>query len=289
MRALAPTGLRDRTTAQLALNAETLHADLRFEPDPACAAEREALGLLGQLAGRDCLFELYSQAPGAEELRACLAKHFLYGQQRARETRGQRPAAVPWLWILSAGAPRTLMRLFAPAPGWPAGVYELGGELLRVGLVVACELVVDPSTLLVRLMAGGPLVMRAVPEVQALPVDDIRRRVAEPVLLEFEHVLHNDRSRPLDAQEQEFLMTMHRTWETARDEARVQGRMEGWTEGRMEGRTEGRREMLRAQLAFKFGALPAEVEARLANAAPDELDRFAERILVSDSLAAVLA
>ena len=57
---------------QDAINPETQYADLRFEPDPARQAERERLGLLGRLATSACIIEAYSDAPTAEEFRACL-------------------------------------------------------------------------------------------------------------------------------------------------------------------------------------------------------------------------
>src|ERR1700755_81132 len=69
------------------INPETQYADLRHEPDPARQAARDQLGLLGRMAGGLCLLEVYSQAPSAEEFRACLAKHLALWQQRARKAR----------------------------------------------------------------------------------------------------------------------------------------------------------------------------------------------------------
>lgn len=54
------------------INTETQYADLRHEPDPARHAERARLGLLGRLAAAPCIIEVYSQAPRAEDVRACL-------------------------------------------------------------------------------------------------------------------------------------------------------------------------------------------------------------------------
>jgi hypothetical protein len=70
--ALGPSGT---TVAHDEINSETQYADLRHEPDPARNAERERLGLLGRFASHACLIEVYSEAPNAEEFRACLAKH----------------------------------------------------------------------------------------------------------------------------------------------------------------------------------------------------------------------
>jgi hypothetical protein len=58
---------------------------------------------------------------------------------------------------------------------------------------------------------------------------------------------------------------------------------------RREGRREGREDALRTLLLLKFKlrALDERYEARLRAAAPDQLDRFLERVLLADSLAAV--
>jgi hypothetical protein len=68
-KALSPAGT---TVAQEPINPETQYADLRHEPDPARSVERDRLGLLGQLAAVACIIEVYSEAPNAEEFRACL-------------------------------------------------------------------------------------------------------------------------------------------------------------------------------------------------------------------------
>jgi hypothetical protein len=233
-KAAGPSGT---TVANDAINPETQYADVRHEPDPARQAERDRLGLLGRLTAFFCLIEIYSEAPSAEAFRACLMKHFASWHGRARAMRsenkkrseqGQPPLAFvdSFLWILAAGAPKTLLTelKLEPAPDWPAGVYLFGANVLRVGLIVASELPRDRTTLLVRLMAAGPLLAQAVKEVAALPPDAYERVVAEPILLDFQHMLGQKPSRTTD--EQEFIMAMHKTWEEGRAEARTEGRTE---------------------------------------------------------------
>ncbi len=81
---------------------------------------------------------------------------------------------------------------------------------------MASELPRDRTTLLVRIMAAGPLLAQAVKEVADLPSDAYERVVAEPALLNFRHMLGQDSSQ--DPDEQEFIMAMHKTWEEARAE-----------------------------------------------------------------------
>jgi hypothetical protein len=60
-------------------------------------------------------------------------------------------------------------------------------------------------------------------------------------------------------------------------------------EGRARGRQEGRIATLRSLLLFKFQTLDAAAEARLQAATPEAIDRYLQRVLVADSLAAVFA
>jgi len=68
-KALGPSGT---TVTQDAINPETQYADLRYEPNPARQEERDRLGLLGRFAATACIIEVYSEAPQAQEFRACL-------------------------------------------------------------------------------------------------------------------------------------------------------------------------------------------------------------------------
>jgi hypothetical protein len=230
-RALGPSGI---AVTQDAINPETQYADLRYEPDPARQAERDRLGLLGQLAAWPCIIEVYSDAPNAEEFRACLTKHLASWQQRVRDARSEskkrnepqprEDSVAPFLWIIAAGAPSTLMTKLKleRSPGWPAGIYLFGDDVLRVGIVVASELPRDRTTLLVRLMAAGPLLAPAVKELAALPPDAYERTIAEPTLLHFQHMLGQSSSQ--DPDEQEFIMAMLKSWEEGKAEARAEAR-----------------------------------------------------------------
>jgi predicted transposase YdaD len=61
----------------------------------------------------------------------------------------------------------------------------------------------------------------------------------------------------------------------------------GRKKGLAEGRREGRMAMLRSLLVHKFQSLDAAAEARLQAATPEALERYLQRALTADSLAAV--
>lgn len=60
-------------------------------------------------------------------------------------------------------------------------------------------------------------------------------------------------------------------------------------EGEARGRFEGRVQVLTKQLTLKFGAIGAEQLALIGAATDEDLDRYVERVLTADTLAAVFA
>ncbi|HEX2691532.1 MAG TPA: hypothetical protein VHN14_33200 [Kofleriaceae bacterium] len=276
---LGPSGT---TVTNDVINPETQYADLRHEPDPARQTERDRLGLLGRFAAFPCLIEVYSQAPNADEFRACLTKHLAFWQQRTRKARSdnkrseqqqQQPPEAPFLWIIAAGSPTTLLTelRLEPAANWPSGVYFFGANVLRVGMVVASELPCDNTTLLVRLMAAGPLLAPAIKDVAALPPDAYERAIVEPILVSFQHMLGQDSSRTSD--EQEFIMAMYKSWEDARTE----------------GRTETRADAVLTVLRVRGIAVPDDARERiLAQKDLEQLKRWLEKAIVATSLGEVI-
>jgi hypothetical protein len=280
-------GLSGTTVAHDEIHAEAQYADLRHEPDPARTAERDQLGLLGRLAAVLCLLEIYGHAPSAEEFRACLAKHIAYWQQRARTRKRRQKREIrttlvaPFLWIIAAGAPMTLLTKLQVAPprGWPAGVYFFGDDVLRVGIVVTSRLPRDRSTLLVRLMAAGPLLAPAIEELRALPPGAHERTVAEQILLKLRSTLGHKPKRT--RKEQEFIVAMQKSWEDARAEGR--------TEGRAEGRAETQANAILTVLRVRGIAVPEGARKRiLAQKDLHQLERWHEKAIVATSLGDVM-
>ena len=272
-------GLFGTTVLHDEISPETQYADIRHEPDPACVAKRKRLGLLGRLTSVLCLLEIYGHAPGGAELRACLAKHIAFWQQRARKARRRKKQAFvePFLWIISPDIRRTLASKLKlePAPGWPEGVYFFGADVLRVGFVAANELLPDRSTLLVRLMAAGPQLARTVAELYALPKDAPERMMAEPPLLQLQHALANKPG--LTPQEEEFVVTMYSTWEDARQLGEKQGRTAAQA-----------RDVLTVLWVRGIKVSNAARKRILAEQDAERLDRWLQRAIVATSLAAVL-
>jgi len=248
--------------------------------------------LLGRFAAVPSLIEVYGHAPNAEEFRACLLKHLAFWQQRARDARSEskareqdlqepNPSAEPFLWIIAAGTPVSILtKLTALAdPDWPTGVYFFGGEVLRVGIVAASELPRDRSTLLVRLMAAGPLLPRAIEDLIALPPDAHERVVAEQILLQLQHALTRRSHRT--PEEEEFIMAMHKGWEELRTESIAAGRAEGIAAGRAEGQAEAVLTVLHAR---GIAISDADRVRILGEQDVERLKRWVEKAIVASSI-----
>lgn len=69
----------------------------------------------------------------------------------------------------------------------------------------------------------------------------------------------------------------------------AKGRMEGLQEGRHAARQETLRGIVGKQLARRFGALEPWVAKRLDEASDDDLERFADRLLVADEVGKVFS
>ena len=246
---------------------------------------------------------------------ACLGKLIAFRQRRQREARkrrkelekpGETPPAESFVrplgWIITAGCRTTVLAGLpaSQATGWPPGVYftpgalfgpdgavlqglDGAGGMLRVGIVVAGELPRDRSTLLVRLLAAGPLLAEAITDLTALPMGAYERAVAGEILVELRDVLGKKPSPT--PEEREFIVSMQDTWAKARDE----GRDEGRTEGRTEGETSARARDVLTVLRARGIAVPEAARERiLAQKDPSLLERWLEKAVVVASVAEVI-
>jgi hypothetical protein len=281
LRALGPSGL---TEAQHEIPSNAHHADLRHQPDPAREEERARLGLLGRLASFACLIEIFSSAPGEEQVIDCVGKLIAFRQGRRRGTGRTGPLqdppfAKPFLWIVTAGHPTSVLSLLGavPAEGWPPGVYlspgkapEPGG-MLRVGIVVASELPRDRSTIFVRIMAGGAALPAALADLAALPVGAYEREVASADVLELREVLGQKSKR------------------TRAEEAFIVSTRDIVAELREEGEVIARARAVLTVLRVRGVAVPDAARERIvAQRNPERLERWLEKAALATSVADVI-
>jgi hypothetical protein len=277
--------------------------DVYTFPDPARAAERAELGLLGELCGEPSLFEPFRDTPSLRKLRRCLNKQHTWHHELERRTRATAPAgeehdeaaadevAFPALVVIGPGQPATVLDAYGCQEVSP-GVYEaVWGLALRI--VVIAELPRTRATLLLRLLGKGRPFSEALADLAALPDDAWERRLVVPLLVHFQL---ETRGHTMN-EEDDVSSTEIRAWfedyqRKVRDEGRSEGRSEGHSEGRSEGLEEGRkageRSLLLRLLRARFGELSPATVARVEAAEMMDLERWGERMFDARTLADVL-
>jgi len=168
--------------------AATQKIDVYSVPDPARAAERTQMGLLGELSAEPSLFEPFHDTPTLRQLRRCVNKQHTWHhelERRARAAAGspsgnmdpeepiQDAVPFPALVIIGPGRPETVLDAYGCKPVHP-GVYSVvWGLMLRI--VVLSELPRTRETLLLRLLGAGRLLREALADLAALPDDPLER------------------------------------------------------------------------------------------------------------------
>jgi hypothetical protein len=292
---LAKNLLRDALTractseTEVEVLAATQKIDVYAVPDPARAAERARMGLLGELAAEPCLFEPFHDTPSLRELRRCLNKQHTWHHELERRARAasaepgpDRPAAdavlFPALVVIGPGKPETVLDAYGCKLAGP-GVYQaVWGLALRV--VVIAELPRTRETLLLRLLGRGRRFRQALADLADLPGDAWEHSVAVPLLVHFRFDSH----APPTNKEDDVSAEIQAWYEEHRHKVREQGR----EEGREEGRREGECRLLLRLLRSRFGQLPAAAIARIEAADLADIERWGERILGARTLAEVL-
>jgi hypothetical protein len=267
--------------------AATQKIDVYTCPDPARAAERAELGLLGELCAAPSLFEPFRDTPNLGKLRRCLNKQHTWHHELERRARAAASAAegrdetavdevpFPMLVVIGPGQPVTVLDAYGCKEVSP-GVYEaVWGLALRI--VVIAELPRTRDTLLLRLLGKGRRFSEALADLAALPGDAWERRLAMPLLVHFQLDSHEHAMN----EEDDVSSAEIRAWfEDYQRKVR--------DEGVAEGRKAGERSLLLRLLRTRFGELPPAAVARIEAAEMADLERWSERLFGARTLADVL-
>jgi hypothetical protein len=266
--------------------AATQKIDVYMVPDPARAADRGDLGLLGELAAEPSLFEPFHETPNLWKVRRCLNKqhtwhHELERRARAsasvgppRESREGPAPDVPFpaLVVIGPGVPATVLDAYGcheVAPGVYHGVWGLA---LRV--VVLSELPRTRETLLLRLLGKGRIFHDALADLARLPEDAWEPGIATPLLVHFQLIEHA-------TTEEDTVSAEIRAWfEEYKNKLR--------SEARSEGLDEGKRSLLLRLLRVRFGEVPPAAVARVERASMADIERWGERLFSAKTLDEVL-
>jgi hypothetical protein len=242
-------------------------------PDPARAAERSQMGLLGELCAEPSLFEPFRNTPSLAVFRRCLNKQLSWHHELERRRRAT-PASTqevpfPALVILSPGRPETVLDAFGCRAVSP-GVYRAVPGLVTC-LVVLAELPRRRETLLLRLLGANRILREALADLATLPRDAWEQSVATPLLLHF-HVETGEAASP-EAEMNAEIDEWYRGYLQRQEQLRLQAQQE--------------RRLLVRLLRSRFGELTPATLARLDAADVVELERWGERVLSAKTLAEV--
>jgi hypothetical protein len=216
----------------LPLKAETRTADLWFEPRSVTVAERQQLGLLGELLTKEALIEVFRDPVTAFNVRSCQGKlSSLEGdrlRQARRDKQNLREADVPDLWLIVPTASRRLRNGFSMVSTETPGVYQFP-EFQRVGLIVVHQLPKTTHTIWLRILGRASLQKRAIGElVEQSPVPGLYANIEE-LLADYRSKL--EPRRELSLEEEELLMNLSAAYLKKQQEWKEEGREEGREEG----------------------------------------------------------
>jgi hypothetical protein len=266
-----------RTEVEREVPSQIQSIDVSFEPDERARMETR-LGVLGRMvADGTSMIECFSRPPGSQQIDDCVRKQLVLHQElilRARRNDIEHEVTKPRLWILSSGRPEKALQALETSPmqGWPAGFLQ-ARDHDRLHVVVLRDLPLTHETLLLRCLGRGATLRRAWNELAALPQGAFASVVAMPLLLAFQTWITQDSK---EDRIMTFLQQLRDRYAEMQQQAMNQGRAEGL------------RDTLREQLTERFGALPEDIDRRIADAQIPELQQWLKRVLRAPTLTDVL-
>lgn len=266
--------------------AQRREIDVFFQPTTQVPTTPDTLGLLGKLAQRTCLFEVFRNPVEPHQIRECMGKLFDVESAIRREKRKNQDkisSEEPFLWILTPTLSAEKLELFGAKnkSGWQKGVYFLP-EGLKTGIVVIHQLPVNKDTLWLRVLGKGKVQENAIEEVKSLPKDHPHRdNVLELIGNLFAMLEINKKQEENLAQEdQELIMKLSPIYVERLAEREQMGLEKGVQQGLQQ---EANLLIIRL-LKRKLGNLPPNLESQISSLPLKSLEDLGEALLDFNSL-----
>jgi hypothetical protein len=216
-----------KATPNRPLKAETLFADLWFEPKAQSQEERVHLGLLGRLLPRNALIEVFRNPATIFEIRSCKHKLFSDEADRIRKATKQKKTVIetelPSLLLLMPTASAEIREGFGASPTETEGVYHFP-KWERTALVVLHQLPKTRDTLWLRLLARSGEQQRAIAEFTALPAEVPLYASISDLLANYRAILET--RGQLAPEDEELIMNLSTAYLKKQEEWKLEGKLE---------------------------------------------------------------
>ena len=247
------------------VTSEVREIDVYFTPGTPIPEYTQNLGLLGKMACTTAIFEPFRNPIAISDVWNCTSKLFDLRRELERQARRDNTryddAKLPFLWILTPTASKSLVSGFGGIPNlsnWLEGIYFFP-EHWQGAIVVIHQLPETPETLWLRILGKGKVQQRAISQLSALATNDPLRITALELLYRLQSNLVTDIPQELESEERELIMTITPLFQQQIQAAQQQAREEGLEQGRQE----QQRLILSDFLSGRFGELSPKMSVFL--------------------------
>jgi hypothetical protein len=270
------------------VQAQRREIDVFFEPTKPVPTTPDTLGLLGKLAQRTVLFEVFRNPVETYQITECLAKLFdvqLAIRKENKQNKTQSSSdAEPFLWILTPTLAAEKLELFGAksSSNWGQGIFLLPPGF-KTGIVIIHQLPVNQETLWVRILGKGKVQENAIDELKALPINYPHRDNVLQLIGNLYAMLEANRKQgdELELEDTELIMKLSPIYVEKLEEFKQFGLQEGLQQ-------EASLIIIRL-LKRKLGNLPQDLENRIASLPRTTLEDLGEALLdfncVDDAIA----
>ena len=219
------------------VTSEVREIDVYFTPGTPIPEYTENLGLLGKMANTTAIFEPFRNPIALGDVWNCTSKLFDLRRELERQARRENTryddTKLPFLWILTPTASKSLVSGFGGTPdpsNWLEGIYFFP-EHWRGAIVVIHQLPETPETLWLRILGKGKVQQRAISQLSSLATDDPLRMTALELLYRLQSNLVTDTPQQLEPEERELIMAITPLFQQQIQAAQQQAREEGLEQG----------------------------------------------------------
>ena len=239
------------------VSSERREIDLLFIPQQKVPTTPETLGLLGKLAQKTTLLEVFRKSVETYQIEDCLNKLLSIRANQRREKKRNKEKVLreelACLWILTPTLSARILNYFGAQlklDSWGEGIYLLA-EGFNTGIVVIHQLPVNRETLWLRILGRERVQENAIEELKSLPANHPHKDNVLELVYNLLAMLESNRNqgKRLNPEDEELIMKLSPIY------------LERLAQKEQQGVNQGERMMIESILINRFGTLDSELEA----------------------------